>query len=168
MRTVECSREQDVVDALATGRWPARIADELRQHVASCQICRDTLAVAGAILAEPDTFSADARVPSSAVMWWRAQMRAKQEAAREAARPVNVAQTVGAICAIALAVAFVVMFSPLVRGWAVNTIDSLTGDIARVGLQAALLTQGWLMPALLAGLWLLITPLAIYFALAED
>jgi hypothetical protein len=168
VRTVECSREQDVIDALATGRWPSRVADELRQHVVSCQICGDTLAVAGPILAERDSFSTEAHVPSSAVMWWRAQMRAKQEAAREATRPVNVAHTVGAICAVALAVALIVIFSPLVRGWTVNTIDSLTGDVARVGLQSALLSQGWLMPALLAGVWLVLTPLAIYFALAED
>jgi hypothetical protein len=168
VRSVECSREQDVIDALASGRWPSRVADELRAHVASCQICDDTLTVAAPIVAEHDRFSADAGVPSSAVMWWRAQMRAKQEAAREAARPVNVAQIVGAICALAVAVAMIVIFSPLVRGWAVNTIESLTGDVARVGLQSALLSQGWLMPALLAGVWLVITPFAIYFALAED
>ena len=168
MRTVECSREQDVIDALASGRWPARVADELTAHVAACGICADTLAVAGPILAEHDTFTTDARVPSSAVMWWRAQMRAKQEAAREAARPVNVAHLVGALCVTAAAVAMIVLFSPLVRGWAATTLASLAGDVDRVGLQSALLSQGWLMPALIAGIWLVITPLALYFALAED
>ena len=168
MRTVECSREQDVIDALASGRWPARVADELAAHVASCRICEDTLAVAGPILAEHDTFTTDAHVPSSAVMWWRAQMRAKQEAAREAARPVTVAQIVGGICVMAVAVALMVVFSPLVRGWIVNTIDSVTGDVTRLGLQSALLSQGWLLPAALACVWLVVTPLALYFALAED
>ena len=168
MRTVECSREQDVIDALASGRWPARVPDDLRQHVASCQICDDTLAVAGPLLSEQDTFSTDARVPSSAVMWWRAQMRAKQEAAREAARPVTVAQIVGAVGAIALVATLIVFFSPLVRGWMSETVDNLTGDVARVGLQTALLSHGWLMPALVACLWLVLTPIAIYFAVAED
>lgn len=168
MRTFECSREQDVIDAVASGRWPARVADELTAHVAACPICEDTLAVVAPILAEQDRFPSDAHVPSSAVMWWRAQMRAKQEAAREAARPVNVAQIVGALCAAAVVVAMIVGFSPLVRGWAAATIGSLAGDIARVGLQSALLSQGWLIPALAAAAWLVITPLALYFALAED
>ena len=168
MRTIECSREQDVIDALATGRWPARVADELTAHVTACEICADTLAVASPILAEPDAFATDARVPSSAVMWWRAQMRAKQEAARDAVRPVNVAHIIGAFCVAAAAVALVVLYSPLVRGWAAATIAGLASDVNRVGLQSALLSQGWLMPALAAAVWLIITPLALYFALAED
>ena len=32
---------------------------------------------------------AEIQIPSSAVMWWRAQMRARQEAAREASRPIT-------------------------------------------------------------------------------
>lgn len=168
MRTIECSREQDVIDALTSGRWPERAPGELRQHVATCQICEDTLTVVGPIIAVHDSFATDARVPSSAVMWWRAQMRAKQEAAREAARPLNVAQVVGGLSAVALVAASIVFFSPMVRGWLSGAVHDLTVDVSRVGLQSALLSQGWLMPALVACLWLVLTPLAIYFAVAED
>jgi hypothetical protein len=166
VRSVECVREQDVLDALLSGRWPDRTPDDLRAHVESCAICADTVTVAGPILSEPDDFPAEARIPSSAVMWWRAQMRARQEAAREAARPITVAQVVGAVCALALIVALAVAFSPLVRGVLTDTVSSLA--LSQLDVQSVLVSQGWLMLALMAGVLLVLTPVAIYLAVAED
>jgi hypothetical protein len=165
---VECSREQDVIDALSSGRWPERVAADLKQHVASCQICEDMIAVMGPILADRDSFSNDARIPSSAVMWWRAQMRVRQEAAREVARPITIAQIVGAVCAIAVAATLAASFSPVLREWVYGIAGNFTADGARMSLQVALLSHGWLMPVVIACVWLVLTPLAIYFAVAED
>ena len=121
MKTVDCSREDDVLDALSSGRWPDRTDDELRAHIATCTICTDVVAVATAVLEVRDDEPGDMRIPSSAVMWWRAQMRARQEAAREAARPVNVAQVVALVSVAALTVAALVALSPwfggLLGGW---------------------------------------------------
>lgn len=168
MTLVECSREQDVIDALSSDRWPERVPEDLREHVASCQICDDMIAVMGPILADRDGFSNDARIPSSAVMWWRAQMRVRQEAAREVARPITVAQIVGAVCAMAVAATLAASFSPVLREWIAGIAGNFTADTARLDLQAALLSHGWVMPVLMACVWLILTPLAIYFAVAED
>lgn len=170
MKIVDCYREQDVLDALTSGRWPDRADEELRTHVATCATCTDVVDVAGALLAVGTDSGADldeARIPSSAVMWWRAQMRARQEAARDAARPITVAQVVASVAAIGVTVTALVALSPqfggffsgLLRGWTAGT-----GDVAA----SVLLAHGWMLPALVIGVWLVLAPVAIYFAVADD
>lgn len=46
--------------------------------------------VAEAIAAEASIARAEAQPPSSAIVWWRAQMRARQEAARLAEKPITI------------------------------------------------------------------------------
>lgn len=163
MRTVDCVREQDVVDALASGRWPERVSDDLRCHVDGCDICADTLAVALPLLLDRDAPGDEPHIPSSAVMWWRAQLRARQDAAREAARPIAVAQIVGGISVVAALSIVVLAFSPLAREW----VTGLAGGTHAFTLEALTL-HGWLLPGLMLLLGLVLTPLAIYFAVVED
>jgi hypothetical protein len=154
---VDCCHEDDVLDALTSGRWPDRADAALRAHVASCAVCADIVAVAGAILEGRDDTVTDMRIPSSAVMWWRAQMRARQEAAREAVRPIAVAQVVVVIAA-------VVMLSPWVGGvmssWLAASTDASSGSTSS-------LAQAWVIPAVVVGVSLLIAPVAIYLAVAD-
>lgn len=173
MKIVDCCREQDVLDALTSGRWPDRADEELRTHVATCAICTDVVDVAGALLAVSTDSGADldeARIPSSAVMWWRAQMRARQEAAREAARPITVAQVIASVSAIALTITVAVALSPwfggLLRDWMSGLGSAAASDLA----PSALLAHGWMLPVLLIsiGVWLVLAPLAIYFVVADD
>lgn len=171
MKTFECGREEDVIDALTSGRWPERVDRELVSHVANCSICTDVVDVASAVLEVRANEPVEARIPSSAVMWWRAQMRARQEAAREAARPITVAQVVASVAAVVLMIVGLVALSP----W---LIDSLGGWLAAVSggdgsdgsaMQAPrLMTGGWIVPALMIGVWLVLAPVAIYFAVADD
>ena len=55
--------------------------------------------VADAIAAEASVARSEAAPPSSAIVWWRAQMRARQEAAAAADRPITsvhaLAETIG-------------------------------------------------------------------------
>ena len=44
-------------------------------------------AIAGAFFEDRDCAQAEAVVPSSSAVWWRAQIRAREEAARVATRP---------------------------------------------------------------------------------
>ena len=172
MKTVDCCREEDVLDALTSGRWPGRADEELRAHVAECAICTDVVSVAIAVLEVRDGEPTDMRIPSSAVMWWRAQMRARQEAASEAARPVNVAQVVALVSVAALTVAALVALSPwfggLLGGWVSGVREAASSDIAAMRAPSALLAGGWMVPALMIGVWLVLAPVAIYFAVAED
>jgi hypothetical protein len=171
VKTVDCCREDDVLDALTTGRWPERVDGELRSHVAGCVICADVIEVASAVLEVRNDEPADIQIPSSAVMWWRAQMRARQEAAREAARPINVAQVVGLISVIALGIVAFVALSP----WFGGVLGSWMHDVlgATPGLTATderISLAGWMVPVILlgAGVWLVLAPLAIYFVVSED
>jgi hypothetical protein len=168
VKIVDCCREQDVLDALTSGRWPDRADEDLRTHVAACELCADIVDVAGALLMDRDDQPGDARIPSSAVMWWRAQMRARQEAAREAARPITVAQAMASVAAVGLTVSALVALSPwlngLLRGWMSGIGDATASAQA----PAILLAYGWMLPALIIGVWLVLAPVAIYFAVADD
>lgn len=95
MRRLECQHEPDVLSAVYTNRWPQRVSDELRDHVFDCRICADVVAVASAFEAETDLARANAQVPDAAIVWWRAQLRARQAATREVVRPITIAQAIG-------------------------------------------------------------------------
>ena len=168
MKTFACIREDDVLDALTSARWPERADEELRQHVATCHICADIIAVARPILADADVPGPEPRIPSSAVMWWRAQMRARQEAVREAARPITVAQAVGAVCLIVLLAATAVMVMPWIFELIPGLPDGFSPGDSNGDVRSGVLSGGWLLPALMAGVWLLLAPLAIYFAIAAE
>ena len=161
-----CPREQDVLDALVTERWPDRTDADLRTHAAGCTICRDLIVSVGPILSDRVDLSNEGHVPSSGAMWWRAQMRARQEAVREAARPVAIAHIVGFVCVIAIAAGAVVWLSPMVRSWFAEWSWTLA-DVTMPEMRGGLLSQGWLV-LLMALVWLVLAPLAIYFAVAED
>jgi len=92
VRPRECAHELDVLDAIGTGRWPARADADLRDHVATCAICTDLVTVAVAFEAEPPALPGDHQLPESGVIWWKAQLRAREEARRTAGRPITVAQ----------------------------------------------------------------------------
>lgn len=161
MTNVECTREQDVLDELTSGQWPKHVDDDLRMHVSTCTVCTDLVAAVHPLLedsnAEHDHVAYEPRIPSSAVMWWRAQMRARQEATRAAERPIAIAQLVGAAVAMIVVIGALIALSPWLRAYMLG-LDLPTG----------ILTQGWLLPALVLGVFVLLTPVAIYFAVAED
>jgi hypothetical protein len=164
--TVECPREGEVLEALAAGQWPERAADDLRGHAAACEICSDLVEVAGPLLAERGRIPEDANIPSSAVMWWRAQMRARQEAAREAARPITVAQIVAITAALVLVCGVLYSMAPWLRAWFSNRLEIPSFD-----LRVTMLADGPIVPTfvmVIAGAMLLLAPVAVYFALRED
>ena len=158
MKTVDCCREDDVLDALTSGRWPDRADDELRAHVATCAICADVVEVASAVLEVRDDEPGEMRIPSSAVMWWRAQMRARQEAAREAARPITVAQVVASVDARRRGRQRAHRAVALVRGRA-RRLDAGRREsppsLAAVAAPSGMLTQGWVLSAVMIGLGVL-------------
>ena len=156
----QCPRESDVLDALASARWPHRVDDELAKHVAGCAVCRDVLTVASAIEADSDAAWHEANVPSSGQVWWRLEMRTRQDAIREASRPVTVAQGVAAVLALVVA---------LVAGW--FTWPSLHGLFAAASGNspaASVFTSPMFIPLAIAmGALLVVAPVAIYVVLSE-
>ena len=165
--TGECVREQDVLDALTAGRWPARCDHDLRAHVSGCAVCRDLGDVASALMAEHDVAWRDARVPSAGSMWWRAQLRAREDAARAAGRPVAFIQGVAASVAVWLVVAlFRAVPAESVAEWRASAAALLPNvpftmpEVARVTATLPLVVF------LVVGAWLVLAPI-VYLA-AED
>ena len=164
--TCECDREQDVLDALAAGRWPARCDEDLRVHVETCVICRDLAAVAAAFADDRDDGWRDVHVPSAGIAWWRAQLRAREDAARAAGRPVAFIQGVAVSVAVWLAIALVRAIPAQSLGeWRAWLADGVTITMADVSRLTAAVP---LVMFVIVGAWLLLAPIAIYFVATDE
>jgi len=170
---VECAREPEIVEAVASGRWPHAGDPSLAAHAAACEICRDVVMVALAL--RDDAFDArhEARVPSAGLVWWRATIRARADASRVADRPLTVAQGIAGACAVGVACGLAgIAWQSVQRfqrlGEIVATLDTGTLDFASTStsiLQGALpfvIVLGGL------GACLLIAPIAVYLVLSDD
>ena len=80
--------------------------------------------VAEAMASEASLAAAEAQPPSSAIVWWRAQMRARREAAELAERPITI------VHALSIAAGVGLMLS--VIGYAVAGVKGSLSWVARV------------------------------------
>jgi hypothetical protein len=162
-----CPRETDVLDALASARWPHRAGEDLVQHVASCDICKDVITVAAAIQADHDAAYREANVPSSGQVWWRAEMRARQDAIREASRPVAVAQGVAVVLALVVAIAVAWFAWPSIHDL-LSASSTTTAAAGTAVAQPSVFASSMVIPLAVAmGALLVIAPLAFYVVLSE-
>lgn len=100
MKIPNCDREQEVVNALGSGRWTSAWGEEIRQHAATCSVCREVAFVAEALRLEAE--AADhLRLPGAGLVWWKAQLAARCVAEERAAQPITLvertAQALGAL-----------------------------------------------------------------------
>jgi len=142
----ECDREGEVLQAVSSGR----VDDELQEHIAGCAGCRDLLEVAVAIVDDRSALMREAHLPSSGLVWWRANMRARQQAARTAVRTASFVQVVLLVGAIVIALAVVGVNLP--------SIDYRS--LLASGLPA--------IPLFAFAAWLILAPVAVYFAVTEE
>jgi heme A synthase len=158
---IECPRESDVLDAVASARWPYRVPRELADHVSACAICTDVVTVAEAMRADHDAVWQQADIPSSGQMWWRAEMRARQEAIRKASRPITIAQGVAALLTLAAAV------TAGRFGWAWIRQQMPAFDFASISAQA--MTSPLAVSLVVAlGALVVIAPVALYLVLSDE
>ena len=155
----ECFRESEVVEAVATSAWPSASSADLKAHVASCAICGELAAVAGAIRGDCQSARAHIEVPSAGLVWWRAQLRARQQNAEAAGRPITYVQAAAG----GLAAALLFMLGGLV--W-----PSLRESVAWIDLISQVADPGrfWLPLALAISAWLVLAPVVLLFALSDD
>jgi hypothetical protein len=174
VNATECNREQDVLDAIAAGRWPDRCDADLSAHIAGCAICADVAAVARAIREDHEAAWRDAHVPPSGRVWWRAEMRARQEAARKAAQPITVVQGIAGACAAGIVAALIGVIWPAV--WESLGVATALGGVkdafhARLLQLAAMSTsmppQILLSLAVALAAAIVLMPLALYFVFSE-
>jgi len=172
MTSAECPREAEVLEALQGPAWPAAADPELLAHVDGCPACGELVGIVLPLLADQRTAAAAAPVPSSAIMWWRLQMRARQEAERRAMRPIAAFQGLALACGTGLLLGAVSMASPVARqffGW----LAGLCSAVVRPALTASawawsdLVSPAGLSVALAAMLLVVVTPAALYFAAGD-
>jgi hypothetical protein len=169
MKPTDCALESEVLAAVLQNRWPARVDAEMRAHVASCAICADVVAIAGAIDHAREEMRAHAAIPDSGRVWWLAQMRARREAAQAAGRPITAAQVIAFACAMGLLGACFGATS----AWFQSALRQAGSSLAGVKFQA-------LVPGAVAfaaehgavllgmGAILLLVPAAVYFTLLRE
>jgi len=162
-RLIECPRESDVLDALASQRWPDRVDRELADHIGSCEICRDVLVVAAAMREDQEAAWQEGSLPSSGQVWWRAEMRARQEAIREASRPITIAYGVAALAAFVVIAAATWFVWPMAHKF----ISSFAAASGRSGQESA--ASPFTLPLLFAlGAILVAAPVALYLVLSDE
>lgn len=169
MRKQECTREDELLEALQASRWPG-VDASLREHVAGCASCADMLAVVAPLLEERHALMQEATVPSSAIVWWRAQVRSRREASQQAVRPISFVQGVALACAAGLLATALGIFVPTFRR-SVSWIADAAGGWS--GLSVPVAGDQLANPIVLAGiaaigLCALLVPVVLYVALHED
>lgn len=113
----ECPREQELFEALQASQWPHCCSEDLQRHVSACAACLDLVAVVTTLLDERRETMASAELPSSAIVWWRAQMRARQEAVRQASRPMTLVEWISFACAVGILAAAAGHARPFLTSW---------------------------------------------------
>jgi hypothetical protein len=126
--------------------------------------------VAEAIATEAAQARREAAPPSSAIVWWRAQMRARREAAQAAGRPITIVHGLAIACFCGLALSLAGTLIAGVRGsaaWLVNVYASFSALAAP--LAAIDLTSRWVMLPMTAMLaTIVIASIAAYVIFADE
>lgn len=170
MKAPFCPREIDLWHAIAAARWPADAAPDLRAHVASCSSCRDLALVASTLQDEAAAIHGEAAPPSSAIVWWRAQTRARQEAARLADQPISIVHAVAIASVAGLALGLLGSVAASIRGsasWFGAWTSSLGASTAQILTLHS--TSPWLLlPMGLIAITLIAAPIALYAILTDE
>jgi hypothetical protein len=126
--------------------------------------------VAEAIAAEASVARREAAPPSSAIVWWRAQMRARQEAARTVERPLTIVHGLAIACGVGLLLSVVGTGAAALTGsagWLTGVYQSLTaatGPLATIDFTSRWITLP--MSAMLISA--LVASIAAYVIFADE
>ena len=167
--TIQCPFEQELLDAVASKRWPSRADRSLALHVAGCSNCRDTAEIAQAFFDERHDPRTEPALPSASGIWWRAQIRAREESARLASRPIAIVQAIATVCVAAASVAA----APTAMGWVRQMIAAIGAATwwsspGEVNLSWILGTALYTtLPLVAVGMWIILAPVVVYLALDD-
>ncbi len=168
MKPSNCEHETELWEAVASGRWPDAIDPALARHVRECRSCAEVADVSSMLLADARAARHESSPPSSAIVWWRAQMRARQEAARVAERPLTIVHALAIACAAGLLLGLL----GLAGAWAHAYIGSSdppppavfgAAETAHLPLAGLMTILPWVALASL-----LLAPLAVYVIVSDE
>jgi hypothetical protein len=129
--------------------------------------------VVEAIAAEAALARTEAAPPSSAIVWWRAQMRARQEAARAADRPITIVHGLAIACCAGIALSLIGTAIAGVRGssgWLVDVYRSVSTAATPLASIASIdLTSRWVtLPMTAMLISVIVATVAAYFIYADE
>jgi hypothetical protein len=125
--------------------------------------------VAGAIAAEASAARCEAAAPSSAIVWWRAQMRARQEAAKAADRPVTIVHALAIASSAGLLLSVVGTAAAGMKGslaWLSGLYASVAGPNGVASIDFS--SRWFALPMTAMVVSLLVASVAAYVVLADD
>jgi hypothetical protein len=125
--------------------------------------------VAEALAYEAGLAGSEAQPPSSAIVWWRAQMRARQEATRIADKPIRVVHALSIAAGIGLMLSVIGYAVAGVKGsagWLTSVAQSAAGVVG--SLPAFDLTGRWMAVSLTAALISVIVASVAYVIFADE
>lgn len=168
-RSSECPREEEVVNAVLSGVWASIDDEELSAHAAQCEVCGEVAAVSALLREDSELARREVAVPGAGQVWWRAAVRARLERTQAATQPITLMHGITAAIAIGMLLAIVGMAWPTIAG-SVQEVKALVrvmvpnGEVTGAVLGA--LRQSLALAVIVAA-GLIITPLAVYFALSD-
>lgn len=141
--------------------------------VPDCSSCAEIAAIAQAFTDDRNVLVRQAQVPSSAIVWWRAQMRSRREAAEAAAQPITWVQGIALACAAGILIALVGFFAPTFMKaleWAMGTsLPAPSFSLPSIGLPEEPLTNPIVIALVAAlGLSAIVLPVVLYFTFREE
>jgi hypothetical protein len=169
MKFVECELESEVLAEVLQSRWPGLVEAALRDHVATCPVCSEAVAVACALQHEANELRASAVLPNAGRVWWEAELRARREAAQIASGPITAVQVIVLAAIIGLLGASL----RTIYSWFESSVSrigaGLVGfdDRGLLSSAAALIAQHSAVAITVAAL-ILVVPTAVLFAVARD
>jgi hypothetical protein len=125
--------------------------------------------VAEAMAAEAATAASEAQPPSSAIVWWRAQMRARREATELAQKPITIVHALSIATGVGLMLSLVGYAIAVVKGstgWLSNLAQSVAA--AAGSMPALSLTTPWVAFTLTAMLVTLIVASVAAYVIYSD
>lgn len=141
--------------------------------VEGCAACAEIAAIAQAFVDDRNALAREAQVPSSAIVWWRAQMRSRREAVETAAQPITWIQGLALACAVGILIAAVGFFAPTFTKaleWAMGTsLPAPFVSLPSIGLPEEPLTNPIIVAFVAAlGISAIVLPVVLYFTFREE
>jgi len=125
--------------------------------------------VADAIAAEASAARLEAAPPSGAIVWWRAQMRARREAAQLADKPIAIIHALAVACGAGVALALLGILIAAMRGSLGWFGDVYQGAASAVTGLASIELSRWITLSLTAMVVsLVILSIAAVYVLADE
>jgi len=170
MNRIECTHEPLVVDAVMSGEWPERADTALVAHANGCDVCAEVALIASLMHDDHERSRYDVHVPAAGQVWWRSAIRARLESTQSAVRPISWLHAITGAIAIGILLAIFTVAWPLLSPMADRAWIVVAGFFPNTEVASALASGLRLsaMLGLLAAVFLLLAPLALYFALSRD